>query len=132
MKSITFSFISILSSLVRFALKSTGSIRSQFSSMANPSSLPSASLELLLDEIEATPREYWTDLLDTLRQFRQNIPLANLPIVNVEQARKNQAAIDLLDSWLDDDEDAAEHQQTWDFLKTALDEDRLSDRRLFL
>jgi hypothetical protein len=132
MKSITFSFISILSSLVEFALKSTGILRSQFSSMANPSSLPSASLELLLDEIEATPREYWTDLLDTLRQFRQNIPLANLPIVNVEQARKNQAAIDLLDSWLDDDEDAAEHQQTWDFLKTALDEDRLSDRRLFL
>ncbi len=99
--------------------------------MANPSISSPASLELLLDEIEATPREYWTELLDTLRQFRQNRPLANLPIVNIEQARKNQAAIDLLDSWLDDDEDAAEHQQTWDFLKTALDEDRLSDRPLF-
>lgn len=97
--------------------------------MANPSISPPASLELLLDEIEATPREYWTELLDTLRQFRQNRP--PLPIVNIEQARKNQAAIDLLDSWLDDDEDAAEHQQTWDFLKTALDEDRLSDRPLF-
>jgi hypothetical protein len=36
-----------------------------------------------------------------------------------------------LDSWLDDDEDASEHQQAWDFLKTALDEDRLSDRPLF-
>jgi hypothetical protein len=99
--------------------------------MANPSISPPASLELLLDEIEATPREYWTELLDTLRQFRQNRPPANLPIVNIEQARKNQAAIDLLDSWLDDEEDAAEHQQTWDFLKTALDEDRLSDRPLF-
>jgi hypothetical protein len=99
--------------------------------MANPSTSHPASLELLLDEIEATPREYWTELLDTLRQFRQNRPLANLPIVNIEQAQTNQAAIDLLDSWLDDDEDAAEHQQTWDFLKTALDEDRLSDRPLF-
>jgi hypothetical protein len=54
------------------------------------------------------------------------------PIVNAEQALKNQAAIDLLDSWLGNDEDAAEHEQTWAFLKTALDEDRLSDRPLFL
>jgi hypothetical protein len=90
-----------------------------------------ASLELLLHEIEATPKEYWTDLLDTLRQFRQNIPPTDLPVVNLEQAKKNQAAIDLLDSWLEDDEDASEHQQSWDFLKTALDEDRLSDRPLF-
>jgi hypothetical protein len=53
------------------------------------------------------------------------------PLVNAEQSRKNQAAIDLLDSWLNGDEDASEHQQAWDFLKTALDEDRLSDRPLF-
>jgi hypothetical protein len=38
------------------------------------------------------------------------------------------AAIDLLDSWLGNGEDAAEHQRSWNFLKTALDEDRLSDR----
>jgi hypothetical protein len=99
--------------------------------MANRSSSSTTSLELLLHEIEATPREYWTDLLDTLRQFRQKISLVDSPVVNVEQARKNQAAIDLLDSWLDDTEDASEHQQSWDFLKTALDEDRLSDRPLF-
>jgi hypothetical protein len=99
--------------------------------MVNPSSLPKTSLESLLHEIEAIPREYWTDLLDALRQFRQQIPSATSPIVNAEQARKNQAAIDLLDSWLDDGEDAAEHQQAWDYLKTALDEDRLSDRPLF-
>lgn len=54
------------------------------------------------------------------------------PIINAEQALKNQAAIDLLDSWLGNDEDAGEHEQTWAFLKTALDEDRLSDRPLFL
>lgn len=41
------------------------------------------------------------------------------------------AVTDLLDSWLGDGEDAAEHQRSWDFLKTALDEDRLSDRPLF-
>ena len=90
-----------------------------------------ASLELLLYEIEATPREYWADLLDTLRQFRQKIPATAPPIIDAEQAQKNQAAISLLDSWMSDEEDASEHQQAWDFLKTALDEDRLSDRPLF-
>jgi hypothetical protein len=99
--------------------------------MANRSVPPSASLEALLHEIEATPREYWTDLLDTLRQFRQKIPSTAPPVIDAEQTRKNQAAIDLLDSWLGDDEDASEHQQAWEFLKTALDEDRLSDRPLF-
>ncbi len=58
--------------------------------------------------------------------------LHELSVINVEQAQKNQAAIDLLDSWMDDSEEAAEHQQAWDFLKTALDEDRLSNRPLFL
>lgn len=99
--------------------------------MVNRSSSPTTSLELLLHEIEATPREYWTDLLDTLRQFRQKIPSANSLVINAEQAEKNQAAINLLDSWLNDDEDASEHQQAWEFLKTALDEDRLSNRPLF-
>jgi hypothetical protein len=99
--------------------------------MTDHSNLPTASLELLLHEIEATPREYWADLLDTLRQFRQKIPSTAPPVIDAEQARKNQAAINLLDSWLSDDEDAVEHQQAWDFLKTALDEDRLSDRPLF-
>ncbi len=99
--------------------------------MADPSISPPASLELLLYEIEATPRAYWADLLDTLRQFRGKIPSTTPSIVNAEQAQKNQAAIDLLDSWLDDNEDTSEHRQAWDFLKPALDEDRLSDRPLF-
>lgn len=99
--------------------------------MASPSSSPTISLELLLHEIEATPREYWADLLDTLRQFRQKLPSTPSPIIDPEQARKNQVAIDLLDSWLEDDEDASEHQRAWEFLKVALDEDRLSNRPLF-
>ncbi len=102
-----------------------------FESMADRSITPATTLEVLLHEIEATPKEYWTDLLDTLRQFRQKIPSATMPIVNIEQARKNQAAVDLLDSWLDEEQDASEHQQNWDFLRTALDEDRFSDHPLF-
>lgn len=99
--------------------------------MTDLSSTPSPPLESLLHEIEATPREYWADLLNALRQVRQNIPATATPAIDTEQARKNQAAIHLLDSWLDDTEDAAEHQHAWEFLKTALDEDRLSDRPLF-
>lgn len=82
-----------------------------------------------LHEIEATPKEYWGDLLVALRQARQKIPTSTESGIDAEQAAKNQAAIDLLDSWLS--EDASEDQQTWKFLKTALDEDRLSDRPLF-
>ncbi len=96
-----------------------------------PSMSPTTTIEVLLHEIEATPKEYWADLLESLRQFRQNIPATASSIVDIEQAQKNQAAIDLLDSWLDESEDAAEHQQAWECLKTALDEDRLSDRPLF-
>ena len=89
--------------------------------MVDRSSSPPASLELLLHEIEATPREYWTDLLDTLRQFRQKISSTASPVIDAEQAQKNQAAIDLLDSWLDESESASEHQQAWEFLKIALE-----------
>jgi hypothetical protein len=99
--------------------------------MADHSDTATISLESLLHEIEATPREYWAEVLDTLRQFRQKISVSPQPVINAEQAKKNQAAIDLLDSWLGDGEDGAEHQKSWDFLKTALDEDRLSDRPLF-
>lgn len=100
--------------------------------MTNDSGSQIASLELLLQEIEATPKEYWAELLMTLRQFRQKLPSAAPTVINAEQAKKNQAAIDLLDSWMaDEGEDPAEHQRAWDFLRTALDEDRLSNRPLF-
>jgi hypothetical protein len=91
-----------------------------------PSTAPPTTIETLLHEIEATPKEHWAALLDNLRQFRHSISPTASAIIDVEQAQKNQAAIDLLDSWLDESEDATEHQQAWEFLKTALDEDRLS------
>jgi hypothetical protein len=91
------------------ALKSTYKLCDRNSyPMTDQPSHPTTDLELLLYEIEATPREYWADLLDTLRQFRQKIPSAPPQIVDAEQAQKNQAAIELLDLWLNDDEDASE------------------------
>ena len=41
-------------------------------------------------------------------------------------------AVNLLDSWCNVDEaEAQEQQETWFYLKKVLDEDRLSDRKLF-
>lgn len=51
----------------------------------------------------------------------------------LRQREKNQAAIDLLTEWLNetDPEIIREQRETWEFLKQALDEDRLSYRKLF-
>ena len=41
-------------------------------------------------------------------------------------------AINLLDSWCEVDEaQVQEQRETWEYLKKVLDEDRLSDRKLF-
>lgn len=46
-----------------------------------------------------------------------------------DKIRQNDAAIQLLRSWREGDEQ--EQQETWDYLRKALDEDRLSERKLF-
>jgi hypothetical protein len=76
--------------------------------MADHSDTATISLESLLHEIEATPREYWAEVLDTLRQFRQKISVSPQPVINAEQAKKNQAAINLLDSWIEEDDNLPE------------------------
>lgn len=45
------------------------------------------------------------------------------------QRVKNEAAIQLLRSWRTGDEQ--EQRETWQYLKRVLDEDRLSNRKLF-
>lgn len=50
-----------------------------------------------------------------------------------EQARRNQAAIELLRSWREaEGEDAEDQRDTLEFLMKALNEDRLSDRDRFV
>jgi hypothetical protein len=46
-----------------------------------------------------------------------------------EQIRRNQAALEMLREW--DQEDPEEQRETWEFLKRALDEDRPGQRPLF-
>lgn len=45
------------------------------------------------------------------------------------QQARNENALRLLEMWSAGDEQ--EQKETWQFLKVALDEDRLSERRLF-
>ena len=47
----------------------------------------------------------------------------------VTHLQKNLALIELLKAWREDDEQ--EQRDTWECLKVALDEDRISDRKLF-
>jgi hypothetical protein len=50
-----------------------------------------------------------------------------------EHMRRHEALVRLLRSWDEEDEqeDEQERRETWEQLKRALDEDRLSDRKLF-
>jgi len=50
--------------------------------------------------------------------------------ISIVLKQKQAAAVNLLQSWLDD-EDGAEQQETGQYLIHALDDDRLSERKLF-
>jgi isochorismate hydrolase len=80
------------------------------------------SLDTLIHEIEATPGEYWEDLLTQLRQFRVNVTQQKLPVVDAHQLQKNQAAIALLNSWVNEGS-TEEDTQAWETLKSNLDAD---------
>ncbi len=57
------------------------------------------------------------------------LPLEETVEGSETQRRKNQAALDLLRTWRD--EDAQEQAETWAVVQAALEADRLSDRPLF-
>jgi hypothetical protein len=57
------------------------------------------------------------------------LPLEGTVEGSETQRRKNQAALDLLRTWRD--EDAQEQAETWAVVQAALEADRLSDRPLF-
>lgn len=96
----------------------------------------------LLQEIMQTPREYWPNLLKTIRLFRETVselpkappaPVEEVDITKLskeERIKRNQGAIDLINSWVEEG-DEQEQTETAEFLLKALDEDRLSNRPLF-
>ncbi len=62
----------------------------------------------------------------------QNTQINNVSVKDstVKVSKKNQKAIDLLDSWIEDGNEQ-EQTETWEYLKKELDENRLSDRKFF-
>ena len=56
-------------------------------------------------------------------------PLQDTERQRQDQIRHNQAVIDLLNTW--DQEDPKEQRETLDYLRQVLDQDRSSSRKLF-
>ena len=92
---------------------------------------PPKSIEELVAEIEKTPKEYWSDLLNMIRVFQQTV--TKKPELSVEldtetplnmsrsqQIKKNQAAIELLRSWREEG-DEEEQKETGDYLRQVLE-----------
>lgn len=69
--------------------------------------------------------------METEKQITsQNKPIVSFKNSSEEISEKNNKAIDLLDSWIDEG-DEQEQKETWEYLKKELDENRLSDRKFF-
>jgi hypothetical protein len=88
----------------------------------SPPTTATPELQTLIQEIQQIPPTQWNNLLELLQVFRKT--------VSPDQPKVNQAAIDLLRSWREEG-DEQDQRETWEFLQTALDEDRLSDCPLF-
>ncbi len=84
---------------------------------------PNTRVKIIIDaEDSVTHKGNGTNQLVTLTESADdNIDLSQ---------QKTEELLQLLESWAQDG-DAEEQRETWEFLKQALDEDRLSDRRLF-
>ena len=78
------------------------------------------------------PPELEQYLLQEAEQQGLSVEAMTLQLLaNSLQLRQKQAeAVDMLQSWIDD-EDVEEQQETGGYLVQVLDEDRLSDRKLF-
>jgi hypothetical protein len=89
-------------------------------------------LRELWQYLSAGERKEWRARLDKLRQLspkgetaRAEHESAKEELARLNQRRKNQDAIQLLDAWLADDSTDAEQAETWAYLEKALEEDRL-------
>lgn len=77
------------------------------------------------DKVQASEQQTDQSLLATLPRLEVAPSKQPAPLPS-----QNIAAIELLQSWLDNDE-RVEHDEAWEQLKQDLDKDRLSGRKLF-
>ncbi len=99
-------------------------------------------LAKLILEIQQTPEEYLPNLLQIVRLFRESVTLKPAPSDISEQkaatetleanrlAQQHKALKELTRLWIEEG-DEQEQTETWEYLRQALDEDRLSNRPLF-
>lgn len=78
------------------------------------------------------PPELEQYLLQEAEQRGLSVEAMTLQLLTqlLQRRQKQAEAVDMLQSWIDD-EDVEEQQETGEYLIQVLDEDRLSDRKLF-
>jgi hypothetical protein len=92
--------------------------------------------EQLLQELAQAPDDLVQSVLDFLRRAEFAETLSDHEAEertgnpHSEQTQKEQL-INLLQTWIDADDEAEEQTETGNYLVQALDDDRLSDRKLF-
>ena len=99
-------------------------------------------LPKLILEIQQTPEEYLPNLLQLVRLFRESVTMKAAPSNISEQkaatenleanrlAQQHKALKELTRLWIEEG-DEQEQTETWEYLRQALDEDRLYNRPLF-
>ncbi len=94
----------------------------------------------ILQELQETPREHWSNLVQIIRLFRESVTSKNELSNSSEQENQEKEADRLIQQhhalskltqeWIESG-DEKEQTETWEYLHQKLDEDRLSKRPLF-
>jgi hypothetical protein len=89
----------------------------------------------LLREIQQTPREYWPNLLQMIRLFRETVTMkpgtvgdrdnSKTEINTIDPRSQHEALSKLLQSWVDEG-DEQEQTETAEYLRQALEENPIS------
>ncbi|MEG4320019.1 MULTISPECIES: hypothetical protein [unclassified Microcoleus] len=90
-------------------------------------------MEWLVLEIDKIPQEYWPNLLEIIRLFRESVMIKAEPVDAWEkikhdlknpdpvvEAARQKALSEMLRSW-DEEGDEEEQKETWEILSKALD-----------
>ncbi|MGB3637266.1 MAG: hypothetical protein WBA39_06685 [Rivularia sp. (in: cyanobacteria)] len=82
----------------------------------------------LLEEIQTTPKEYWSNLLQIMRLFRESVTKNSQSSDISEQdnhrlTQQHIALSELTQQWIEEG-DESEQTETWEYLKQKLDENR--------
>ncbi|MBW4563766.1 MAG: hypothetical protein KME32_21995 [Mojavia pulchra JT2-VF2] len=88
----------------------------------------------LLSEIQETPQEYWSNLLEIIRVFRKSVTIKPELLTNSPEEldkheqkilhHQHQALKKLTKQWLEEG-DGHEQTETWEYLNQAIDDNAL-------